>query len=174
MISKILKYFFIVIGFLTTLTIFGFLGFYGAFYYQYNKDVKNGVYSISKAKKEVLSNIDKAIKTTAFCDYNPNSENPNCVQSEIDLENSSIALLNLNSLVKNQCPEYIAENVEGQIHGLLVLFSFSYYERNLRSLQFYNDNMYEAVTQTVEDLILFDFKTNCPDSIEKEGQTEFL
>lgn len=164
--NNYLKYFLIFIASICILGLF----FIGEKVYQYKKNVNNGVYSITKTKQDFFSKINSAIKYTVFCDINPEDNNPNCIKSQNELDDSMISLLKLNYLIKNQCPDYIFQYSGGQISGLLIFLSYNHSDRYLKSMQFYNENIYEALTNTVEDLVNFNFQESCPDSIEMEGQ----
>lgn len=171
MITNIIQKILMFLGLVALIIILVIGGFYLHLKNERNKDVASGKYSISKAINEVNNDVVKVVTTTTFCDYNPEVTNPNCIASEEALIKASEDILKLGALINMFCPEHISENiVDGNLHGLLLFFGYDYMQRNMYSLQMFQPTVYEAITGQMDDLLVFDFKAECPESIEMEGQ----
>lgn len=170
MILNFLKAFLIFLGLITLTIVLVIGGFFLKFRHDRNLDIAAGKYSISKARTELTKNVERVVITSSFCDYNPESSNPNCIASEAALDKASESLLKFSALVNMHCPEHISQHIVGNLNGILLLFGNNYYQRNMYSMQMYQPAIYESIVGGIEDILNFDFKTECPDSIEMEEQ----
>ena len=139
---------------------------------QKRMEISSGKYDINLMKNKIYQEIDYLIITGSLCDQSRDDNNELCRIFVNNSLESQASLEEFGLLISEQCPNEVTQNLIGHVGGIHKFLDFTYHQRQMYGMVYYNPTIHEMLFASDDDLVKFDFSKHCPKSIEMAKQNE--
>ena len=133
--------------------------------------IHHGKFNISEIRNTLSEKVDMIIIVGALCDYGDSSANILCNDLRLKSAEARVIALKLAEEIQKQCSPEVSQSLIYNLIALNTFLKFSYEERDNLSLQIYNKEIYDSINNSVNDIMIFDFRKHCPNSIKMQSNS---